>query len=422
MPHLTRRNFLASLASSSVLLLGGAPPALAAPSQALSDASSGALTSKGCCQPASLAAGLVGEHSAQEGGTLLSDERVKALQQAFEQTVPGLPSPGAHAACYTGDQQWVAFAGKVANDSLQTPHLDTHTRIGSVTKTMVGTLILQLMDEGKVTPQDQVGRWFPQMPDGDRITIDMLGTMASGIASYTLNDQWVDTYFAQPEKPWQPEQLVEVALALPRVFAPGDGFQYCNTNFVMLGLIAEKVADKPLAQLLEERLFRPLGMSHSSYPADNQLPQPYWHGYTLQGVKEGAQPVDATFWTPTFGAGAGQAISTPRDLRLWAKELGTGSLLKPETQAYRLRPNTHSTNGNSSYCFAVGTDNGWVAHAGTLPGYNTQVAYLPALDLTVVTAVNTDTECADGTLPAVKLFNTAAALLSPEHLPQRLHG
>ena len=345
-------------------------------------------------------------------------ELAKGLEQALDLAMQRGKSPGLVAGVWRGQKgAWISVRGVDVLGGSELPSLALHTRVGSVTKTMVGTLILQLVDEGQVALNQTVDRWYPELPRAKEITVEMLGRMSSGIASYTFNQHFTDQYFGNPGKAWSEDDLLKIAFAAPRVFEPGKGFQYCNTNFVMLGQIVEKVRGIPLEQALHKHLFEPLKMTQSSYPSGTDLPTPYWSGCTLQGTPDGTtQPVNATHWSPTFGAGAGQAISDFPNLYLWARALGQGTTLKPETQQVRLLPNTYSSKGERHYCFGVGRENGWIGHAGTLPGYNTQVAYLPERDISLVVMANTDIDTKHG-LPAVDAFQVLAAVIAPDHKP-----
>jgi D-alanyl-D-alanine carboxypeptidase len=129
----------------------------------------------------------------------------------------------------------------------------------------------------------------------------------------------------------------------------------------------------------------------------------------------GWRPVDATNWNPTFAGAAGQIVSDLHDALTWTRALGTGSLLEPATQQSRL-PNPASASGPRSYDFAIGTDNGWLMHSGELPGFNTQVAYLPGADITIVVLANAD--IANGKAnPAPAVFSALASAIAPDHAP-----
>ena len=238
--------------------------------------------------------------------------------------------------------------------------------------------------------------------------------MSSGIASYTADSAVGNQYLGDPTAPWTPTQLIDAAATLSPLFAPGQGFDYSNTNFVMLGQIVEQVTGQPFATVLRQKILRPLRMTHTSFPATTEIPSPHWTGYTIQGAS--TAPLDATGWNPTFAGAAGQMISTLHDLRIWTRALGTGSLLKPATQKLRLTPNSFSSAGGRSYDFAVGVDHGWISHSGELPGFSTQVAYLPSAKASIVIMANSDIASAEGTT-APQLLSALARVLTPTHVP-----
>jgi D-alanyl-D-alanine carboxypeptidase len=281
---------------------------------------------------------------------------------------------------------------------------------------MIGTVILELVDQRKLRLDETIDRWFPQLPDANEITIRELGNMSSGIASYTTNTAIVDQYFMHPTIWWSPSRLIAGGAALPRKFSPGDGFDYSDTNFVMLGRIIELVTHQPLAAVMQARLFQPLGMRNSIYPTNNRLPAPFLRGYTVQSSTLG-NVLDASAWTPSFAAGAGQAISTLGDLHLWAVAMGTGALLKPATQRQRLIPNPASVSGGRAYLFALGRDHGWLTHTGEIPGYNTVVAYLPSLKAAIVVITNSDISNAAAVSPAPAIFKALARVIAPGNVP-----
>jgi CubicO group peptidase (beta-lactamase class C family) len=151
---------------------------------------------------------------------------------------------------------------------------------------MIGTVILELVDQRKLRLDQPIARWFPQLPDATQVTIRELGNMSSGIASYTTDTAITNRYFNRPTMWWTPDQLIAGGAALPRLFTPGHGFNYSDTNFVMLGRIIELVTHRPLARVMQTMLFRPLGMNASSYPTNNRLPSPYLRGSTIQRIGE----------------------------------------------------------------------------------------------------------------------------------------
>jgi D-alanyl-D-alanine carboxypeptidase len=266
------------------------------------------------------------------------------------------------------------------------------------------TLILQLVDEGKLKLEDTLDKFFPDYPMADRITLLQLANMTSGLASYTYDENFQDRLFANPNEPWTPEELIEIArvntlAGCPNFpdacFEPGEGWAYCNTNTVLLGMIAEQVTGESYSDLIRTRITEPLGLKNTFQATDGQLPVPFAHGYTSQGVDQGEQ--DATFWSPTWGFAVGDLVSTFDDLRIWGRALGRGDLLSPETQARRLTKVTLPPNAPSrAYMVGVGFNNGWIGHGGELPGYNSCTYYRPDLDAVLVVIVNSDFVEVDG--------------------------
>lgn len=343
-------------------------------------------------------------------------ETLTSLNQALERAFSTSRAPGMMAHVSVGNSTWVGTRGTTEMGGGVPVTTDLFTRVASVTKTMTGTIVLQLIEEGKLSFTDTLSQWFPDIDGADAITIRHLGTMASGLASYSLDDSITDEYFTNPTRTWTPEELLYAGAALDREFLPGEGFLYCNTNLVALGLIVERILGQPLATALQQRLFTPLKMVNSSYPSTAAIPDPHWLGYTLQSVTDGI-PIEVTDWSPTFTAGAGQALSTLGDLAIWARALGKGSLISAEMQQSRLLPNPHSVGGTRAYAFAVGVESGWVAHSGVVPGFVTQVAYLPSLDATIVVAANGDLPGDDGVGPAPKAFRQLATVIAPNNIP-----
>lgn len=343
------------------------------------------------------------------------DARTQArLDATLRSTLQRSWSPGVIAGVWMDGRAWTQTAGLTSRTGGGRPVRTLYTRIASITKTFTGTLILQLVDEGRLSLDDTIDRWFPTFPNASSITVRQLGTMSSGIASYTADSAVGNQYLGDPTAPWTPTQLIDAAATLPPLFAPGEGFDYSNTNFVMLGQIVEQVTGQPFATVLRQKILRPLRMTHTSFPATTQIPSPHWTGYTIQGAS--TAPLDATGWNPTFAGAAGQMISTLHDLRIWTRALGTGSLLEPATQKLRLTPNSFSSAGGRSYAFAVGVDHGWISHSGELPGFSTQVAYLPSAKASIVIMANSDVASAEGTT-APQLLSALARVLTPAHVP-----
>jgi D-alanyl-D-alanine carboxypeptidase len=298
-------------------------------------------------------------------------------------------TPGAVVGVRTRQGTWTQAYG-VANPRTGKPMVvGMHTRIGSVTKTVTGTVLLRLAQKGRLSLDDPIAKYVPGVPNGARITLRMLADMTSGVASYTRSTDFTDLYFAHPETIFSPDHLLAIGIGLSPIFPPGGRFDYSNTNTVLLGKVIEKVTGEPIGQIFERRVFEPLGMAATSWPGTRTaIPKPYAQGFTLQGdTATPDKPSNATHWNPSFGWTAGEIISTMPDLLTYGRALGTGQgLLDARAQLERLT----SFPSPAGYGIAMGCVDGWVGHGGELPGYNTTVFYDTTTDTTVIVQANSD--------------------------------
>ena len=323
------------------------------------------------------------------------DEATTAsFQQVLDDTRATAGFPGVIALVSSPQGTWIGTSGTTGEGLDAVPTPTDHTRVGSLTKTMTATVILQLSEEGKLNLSDPIGKYVPGMPNGDTATIQQLAEMTSGIAPYTTSEVFQQQLFADPLKVWTPEELVAFEQGQSAEFAPGEGWQYSNTNYVLLGMVIEQVTGQSIADVFSERLFGPLGMTDTVFPgSSNAIADPHLRGLTEQGQDNGAT-ADATDWNPSEAYTAGEVISTLADLEIWAHAMFTGEgILKPETQQFRrdsinrtIPPNTAA----AGYGFGIGDMGGWWGHDGQIPGYTTAVMHNYDLDTTIIVLVNSD--------------------------------
>jgi D-alanyl-D-alanine carboxypeptidase len=242
-----------------------------------------------------------------------------ALQHTVEATAKGLMVPGAMVLLRTPQGNFAFGYGTTELGVTTPPRADTYFRIASNTKTMTAAVIVLLAQDGKLRFDDPVAKYEPGVPKGDEITIGELLKMRSGLPSYTDAPELTESLDHDPKRAWTPQEMLAIAFKRPSPSAPDTEYDYCNTNYVLLGLIAEQIEGKPLAQVFQDRLFGPLGMTHTLLPAptSNAIPKPYAHGYMYGGSSY------AMTDTPY-----------PADLQAAAKA-GT---LKPTTTRRRIRP------------------------------------------------------------------------------------
>jgi D-alanyl-D-alanine carboxypeptidase len=371
-------------------------------------------------------AGCGGESTTQETATAASPSSsaeptkdmdaslAQRLDAAVEQAMKGANVPGVIIGIWGPDGDYIRTFG-VADKATGTPmKTDFYSRIGSVTKTFTVTGVLQLADQGKLSLDDPIAKFVDGVPHGDTITLRQLARMQSGLFNYSEAKPFQDAVFADPRRHFTPPELLGYAFAQPNTFPPGEGFQYCNTNTILLGLVVEKVSGQPLHNYVRNHITTRLGMSHTTFPTDNAFPEPHAQGYTVQ-TADGKEAV-ATDWDPSWAWAAGAMISTLDDMRIWADALATGKLLTPETQKQRLQtagfPALLPPNGYGLGIFNLG---GWTGHNGSLPGYQTVVVYLPQRQMSMVIMINTDIE-AQGAEPSTTLATAITKELTPDHI------
>ena len=285
--------------------------------------------------------------------------------------------------------------------------LDDHMRIGSVTKTITADVVLQLAGQNRLDLNDPVSKFLPATLNGSAMTVRQLLNMTAGVFNFTEDDYFNRALDATPQRPWTAAETIDIAMAHPPYFAPGAGFHYSNSNYEMLGVIAEQVGRKPLAALYAELVTTPLGMAQTSLPAwdDTAMPDPHPQGYmfgnneignaaynaALAGdkakaqitVAPGTQPNDVTL-LPVNGQASGGAISTLGDMAIWAKALGTGQLLTPQLQTERTQ-----YGAGSGYGLGLQrTPSGLVGHDGAVPGFQSSVYFHPPTGTSIVVLTN----------------------------------
>jgi D-alanyl-D-alanine carboxypeptidase len=143
------------------------------------------------------------------------------------------------------------------------PDANTHFRIASNTKTMTSALIVLLAQDGKLQFSEPVSTYVPDVPNGKNITIAELLKMRSGLSDYTNAPELAAALDADPTKVWTPQEVLAIAFLHPPEFPPDASYDYSNTNYALLGLLAEKAGGRPLAQQFQDRLFTPLGLQQT---------------------------------------------------------------------------------------------------------------------------------------------------------------
>jgi D-alanyl-D-alanine carboxypeptidase len=258
-----------------------------------------------------------------------------------------------------GQRSWSGGSG-LARDGATQLNGESPFAIASITKTFTGALVLQLVEEERLSLDTSVVELLPDVNLDRAITIGQLLSHTSGIADL-LAPLRADLN-ADAERVWAPGEVV--ARIGNRWFAPGASYGYSNTNFVLLGLVVEKVSGRPFAEELRRRLIAPLDLDAT--------------GLLLE---EGAPFLMRPAWASAFGA-SGAMYASASDLVRWTDALYAGHVLLPGTRARALAFDEDNY-GLSAQRITVGTHTGF-GHSGLLQGFTSLAVHLPGPDVTLV--------------------------------------
>ncbi|MGW3032055.1 serine hydrolase domain-containing protein [Streptomyces sp. NPDC001178] len=301
------------------------------------------------------------------------DGVVAALNAAMAQGAPGAM------ARFTGPEGVQArTVGVRDRDSGAAMDIRARFRIGSVSKTFSSVVLLQLVQEGGLELDAPVNRYLPGLLPDDRITVRHLLAHRSGLADYTdaMFEHTVPGFEAVRNRVFSYQELVDLSLSEPRTTEPGVAYKYSNTNFVVVGMLIEKITGKPVAQEYQRRIIKPLGLRNTSYVhPDVHIAGLHVRGY-LHPDEEGEPLVDSTEQTVSWAQSAGAVISSPADLNTFTTALMRGRLLSSKMlDAMTTVTPTDTTNtrfyglGLRRYDLSCGTQ--IYGHTGTVQGYYT---------------------------------------------------
>jgi D-alanyl-D-alanine carboxypeptidase len=379
-----------------------------------------ALTITGCSSGTSPQAATSGPTTttvtSAPAGSALKTIDPKAFQAVIDAAAKDLMVPGAMVLLHTPQGDFTASFGTTELGAQTAPEGNTHFRIASNTKTMTAALIVLLAQDGKLRFGDPVSAFVPGVPNGENITVAELLKMRTGLFGYTSDPILADMMDAAPSKAWTPREVLDIAFRHPPQFAPDAEYEYSNTNYALLGLIAEKVGGQPLAQQFQERLFGPAALTQTSLPAvdDTSIPAPFSHGYMYGGsffaladdpypadiqvaAKAGTlAPIDYTNQNSSYATAAGGAISTADDLATWIKTLVTGKVFDADYHRQwltSLQAEDPAAPDGQKYGYGISYQRfsptaAMYYHGGELPGFNSFMGYDPDNDVTLVIWTN----------------------------------
>ncbi len=263
--------------------------------------------------------------------------RLQAVLDAFH---AGGTFPGANAAVSLPDGSVIPLTVGEA-DTVRHQPMNPEARMlqGSVGKTYFAALAMQLVGEGRLDLDAPVSRylgdlpWYARVPNSPTITVRHLMTHTSGVMRYEFKEAFTVDLTAQPDKNWRPDELLAYVLDEDPSFAPGEGWEYSDTNFILLGMIMEEITGEACYELIQDRILDPLGLENT-VPSSSRTVRGLIQGYAgpqnpFGGTDEMVLPDGRFVINPQFEWAGGGFASTAEDLARWARALYTGKAFEP---------------------------------------------------------------------------------------------
>jgi D-alanyl-D-alanine carboxypeptidase len=322
---------------------------------------------------------------AQQTSRATVTTRIDSLATAF---INDTHTPAVSVAVLRGSDTLVMKGyGEASVEAHRPATASTVYRIGSITKQFTSAAIMRLIERGKLSLDDPMSKYLPDVPlHGHTVTIRQLLNHTSGIHSYTSEPEWQKTW----TKDLTPRQIVAFVDKDTFDFAPGTGWRYNNTGYVLLGMIIEKITGEPYASYLQHDLFTPLGLRQTSYCPSRPTDPAFADGYSSAGGT--VKPAEFLSMTHPFSAGA--LCSTVRDLVIWQRALVGGRVVNAKSYALMTTADTLNNGKRLNYGFGLvpgmlGTHKS-VGHGGGVNGFTTSSIFFPDDTVNVVVFSNSD--------------------------------
>ena len=284
-------------------------------------------------------------------------------------------------------------------------------RTGSVTKQFTAAAVMQLVEQGKVRLDDSIGAHLPALPAAWRaVPIRLLLNHTSGIPSYTgAGENWRRRWGVE----MPPESLLAITAKDTMWFAPGSSYRYDNTGYVLLGMLIEKIAGRPWGTDMEERFFKPLGLSQTyNCMADPIIPHRA-RGYE----KSGTGWVNTPYLAMSQPYAAGAICSTVGDLARWNRALHTGRVVSAESYRMMTTPEGAAARSENQYGYGLSREKmgelDVIEHGGGIQGFITGNAWVPSAELSVTVLTNSGSARASELLRQVARAAMGLPLVQP---------
>jgi D-alanyl-D-alanine carboxypeptidase len=271
---------------------------------------------------------------------------------------------------------------------------DDRFRLASVTKLYVAAVVLQLADEGVLSLDDPIGDYVDGVPNGDRITLRMLGRHTSGLTDAIRLKPFQQQIAAEPAKVWEPGEILDAVYAAGPVAEPGERFLYASTNTILLAEAVEAATGQSYREAIRKRILEPLDLTGTGWEAaDGSVPSPAPRGYRY-GKKDnpvgyGDQWFDATDWSASWSGAGGEMTGTAVDQARFLHALLAGDLISVAARDEMLQLRDLGRWGLLYGFHAGGMAGGTVVgHTGDVPGFSSAALYVPSRDMALVSLAN----------------------------------
>jgi CubicO group peptidase (beta-lactamase class C family) len=322
---------------------------------------------------------------------------------------------------------------------------DMHFRNGAVSISYMSTALLQLVDEKKVSLDDKVSKWLPDVPYVDQVTLGQLAQMTAGYVDYVSDPELTDMVYADPFKDFSTDDQIRISTKHPLAYPPGTNWNYSHTDYVILGLALEKITGMSLSDLLQQKVLGPLGLTNTTDPGTPAIAEPALHAFSSErrqalGIPSGKPfTEESTYWNPSWTLAHG-AIETTNidDMNTTAIGIGTGKLLSADSYQKMVSKDligkTTTVDGcttclpqQTGYTYGLGivSSGKWLLQNPLFAGEGGSFAYLPSQKVAISVVTTFDPEAFDTATGGYKISNGAdllwrkiATALVPDEAPQ----
>jgi len=318
---------------------------------------------------------------------------------------------------------------------------DMNFRGGAMGFTYASTVLGRLVDQGKLSLDDPVAKWMPELPNASSLTLRMLANMTSGYVDYVYEPVIADAFLANPFRQFTTDELIRVGTSAPPFFAPGQNWMYSHTNYAILGKVLARATGMATGTVLQQCIFDPLGLAHTRAIDTPAIDAPVLHSYSSERRDFLHIPPgefffeEATFWNPSWTTAEGLVVVTNlRDMTTSMEQIGGGALQSPTSYAAQVEPRLagfghvqpgcpacQPNTAQVSYGLGVVLRSPWITQTKDFAGSSGTVGYLPSARVAVAVVTNYAADAYDAagnkTEASLPIFQAIATIMTPATPP-----